>query len=670
MNGPDDYPRSCEGGNDGDGSPLVLGDDRVVGDLFCPSDALQIVDLDGDGQRELVCNVYAGDICSLRFIDTVSDGTPLVDRGLRWGEIARNNHRSENDRGLTGRVAVVADLDGDGTPELILAPRDYSQKPIAVIRPGRGTAPTRDGAPGLAIQGAEGPPTGWGRGKVTAVGWAGNGRADLVALGREFDGRYGIDPTTGVAAPDQRDRYRADGSWIGGFPMRPTLHLFRNTSTVNRYQFTSSGVIDVDLPAHGMHLSAVNPSDPGAGLLLLGYYGDLHHLRWSGQGDAPGWRDGAEIFTLHGEAFNEIACFEGGMTVSDVFEPGRYDLFAPDNAGHVCWCRSRGFDDNRRPVYDPPRRLKQRNPHVNGGFFSVPTVGDWRSTGTPDLLVGGLDGHINWYQTISTKPLRFAPPRRVRCGATPIRRLATPNPAAGRHWGSSQGPYDGDTGGYANPVLVDWNGNGLLDLIVSDMTSLYDWYPNRGSETRPELAPPRRLSLTDGQPLFGAWRTQPGVGDFTGNGLPDIVIQDVDLDLALHRRVGPDDPAALHPGEKLRYEDGDTIKTHGVYTHGGGDPRGRTKIHVIDWDGNGRLDLLIGVGPQHGSPWRGSYVLLARNVGTNAKPLFRRPDILLWNAAGEPLEFWRHGVHMAPVDWDADGRFELIAGADTGYIWY
>ena len=25
---------------------------------------------------------------------------------------------------------------------------------------------------------------------------------------------------------------------------------------------------------------------------------------------------------------------------------------------------------------------------------------------------------------------------------------------------------------------------------------------------------------------------------------------------------------------------------------------------------------------------------------------------------------------MAPVDWDGDGKYELIAGADTGYVWY
>ena len=138
----------------------------------------------------------------------------------------------------------------------------------------------------------------------------------------------------------------------------------------------------------------------------------------------------------------------------------------------------------------------------------------------------------------------------------------------------------------------------------------------------------------------------------------------------MFRRVGPDEPSLLRPGEKLRYEDGDTIKTHGVYTPGGGDGRGRTKINVVDWDGDGVLDLLLGVGPQHGSPYRGSYVLFAKNVGSNENPVFRRPEVVLWNEDGKPLEFWRHGVHPAPVDWDGDGKFELVAGADQGRVWY
>ena len=42
-----DFPRAIAGGNSGDGSPLVLGDDSVVGDLFTGASAAHVLDWDG-----------------------------------------------------------------------------------------------------------------------------------------------------------------------------------------------------------------------------------------------------------------------------------------------------------------------------------------------------------------------------------------------------------------------------------------------------------------------------------------------------------------------------------------------------------------------------------------------------------------------------------------------
>jgi hypothetical protein len=661
------FPRPIAGNNSGDGSPLVLGDESVIGDLFTGSGPVQVLDWDADGEREIVATGGNGDIYSYKIVGSIADGTPIVDRGLQWGRVSRALHRNERDEGLVGNVAVAADFDGDGQVEVILTPRGYSRKSTVVISVENGPPATRDEGKPVSIKGG---PEGldFGRGNVAVVDWNADGVLDLVVLETGGDEMW-AKAEDGTVPDDQRDRYAKDGRYFSKYGTTSLL-LYRNTSADGQIEFTYSGEIDTDVPRHSFHISEVNRTNPSAGVLLLNYYGQVHHIPIPDTGDTPKFGEAAEIVTLHGEPFNRICTLQGHIGVSDVLQEGRFDIFAPDNAGTVHWARYRGQDADDRPVYDTPRKIKQRNPHVNGGVFSVPTVGDWRGTGMPDLLVGSIEGYIFWYKTLSTDPLRFAPPERVRYGTTEIRRLATPYPAGGQYWGGSQSPYDGDTGGYSNPVLADWNGNGLLDLIVSDMVSLYEWYPNWGTATQPELGPPQRLHLTDGSPLIGPWRQQPGIGNLTGNGLPDIIIQDPDLDLAIYRRAGGDDLAELLPGEKLRYEDGSTIKTHGIYTPAGGDGRGRTKINVVDWDGDGVLDLLIGTGPQHGSPWRGSFVLFMKNVGTNQEPVFKHPEILLWDADGAPLEFFRHGVHMAPVDWDGDGKFELVAGADHGHIWY
>lgn len=664
------YPRPIEGANGGDGSSLVLGAEDAIGDLHAPCDpttTVHVLDWDGDGEKELVCS--GNDIFSYKFVDALPDGTPVVDRGLRWGLMSRSAQRDENDEGLTGVVLAAADFNGNGAVDVITGVRYYSRKPVVALSLAGGVTTEREAGMPVLVRGTDIGAESWSKGSVAAVDWNGDGRADLVVVSQGERGRYHLDPATGVSPEDQRDRYHRDGRWVGEIAL-PTLHLYENTGANGEIEFTYAGKASVELPRHTMWVSVVDPTNPSAGLLLLTYYGRVYHLPMAASARPPRWGTIAELFTMHNEPFNRMTNFDISIGVSDALEPGRFDLFPGDRSQTPSWSRFRGYDAEDRPVYDTPKKIKQHNPHVGNSFFSVPTVGDWRGTGTPDLVVGGVEGYVLWYKTLSTDPLRFALPERVRYGTTEIRRLAAPDPAGGHHWGGSQGPYDGDTGGYSNPVLVDWNGNGLLDLLVSDMIGLYDWYPNQGTKTEPELGPPQRLRTTDGEPLRGPWRQQPGVGDFSGSGLPDIVIQDADLDLAVFRRVGRDSPSFLYSGEKLRYEDGETIKTHGVYTSGGGDGRGRTKINVVDWDRDGVLDLLLGVGPQHGSPYRGSYVLFAKNVATNEFPVFKRPEVVLWNAAGRPLEFWRHGVHPAPVDWDGDGRYELVAGADQGRVWY
>ena len=46
------FPRPIEGGNTGDGSPLLAGGEGYIGDLYCYEGTINFVDWDGDGERE------------------------------------------------------------------------------------------------------------------------------------------------------------------------------------------------------------------------------------------------------------------------------------------------------------------------------------------------------------------------------------------------------------------------------------------------------------------------------------------------------------------------------------------------------------------------------------------------------------------------------------------
>lgn len=671
-----DFPHPIETGNFGDGSPLTLGDPEQLADLFVAGSGsscvlVNVIDFDGDGRIELVGS--SGSIFTFKMAGSLPDGTPIVDRGLRWGATTRAPHRDrapEDDLGLCGSVLTKGDFDGDGFVETIIGPQSIGTGPIMAVSPESGKPSHRTNGKPIAWKSVD--LAGMDR-HLAAVDWNGDGLPDLVALVIDPTGYEPIDSATNRVPANLRDRYTNDGQWKGTISGW-SLHLLRNTGKADQFEFTYAGPLKC-LEGPGPFkdaagsLCAVDPDDSSKGLLLVGYYGDLWYLDLLESGGSPKWGAPIELLSLHGTPFTRNTSFTS-IDTGDLCGVGRADLVASDNSSNIYWCRYRGDDKNGRPIYDDPRKIKQRDPHVNGGFVSVPTTGDWRGTGIDDLVVGGVEGYVLWYRTLSTDPLQFAPPERVRVGDEEIRRYGTPNPSGGHHWGSSQGPDDGFNGGYSNPLLVDWDGDGLLDLLIGDMIGLYDWYPNRGTTTRPKLDPPLRLHC-DSQTLLGPWRVRPGAADFSGDGLPDLVTMDADLDLSLFRRAGRDDLTALLPGVKLRYEDGDVIKTHGICFAGtSGDGRGRTKIEIVDWDHNGRWDLILGVGPQYFSAFRASYLLLSRNIGTNEEPLFKRPEILLFDDAGEPLEFWRHGVHPAVVDWDGDGNWEIVVGADKGMIWY
>jgi hypothetical protein len=70
--------------------------------------------------------------------------------------------------------------------------------------------------------------------------------------------------------------------------------------------------------------------------------------------------------------------------------------------------------------------------------------------------------------------------------------------------------------------------------------------------------------------------------------------------------------------------------------------------HAADWDGDGKLDLVLGA--RHGE------VLLARNEGSG----FAVPVLLVKAPAGDA------GPHAA--DWDGDGDLDLLVGDDRGRV--
>ena len=152
-----------------------------------------------------------------------------------------------------------------------------------------------------------------------------------------------------------------------------------------------------------------------------------------------------------------------------------------------------------------------------------------------------------------------------------------------------QGPGEARWG-YTCPTVVDWNGDGKLDILMSDSTARHTVFMNAGSNREPKLAPGRPLYY-EGLDMYGTWRVQPGIAKMNGR-MAYVALDDEDQ-FHLYWKV---DDYNVVDGGKLRLENGDAIGAN--FLQGGGS--GRLKIILFDWDQDGAMDLIVGT-PRHGS---------------------------------------------------------------------
>lgn len=347
-------------------------------------------------------------------------------------------------------------------------------------------------------------------------------------------------------------------------------------------------------------------------------------------------------------------------------DTGYSNLIVTDTGRAWFYRFSNAWTPDGAPIYRGPAPLTAEKVHLSLGPLCVISPGDMDRDGLVDLIAGNDSGHLLFLKNVGTPQaaafdLPVAPP----VGGRPL------DIKAG-YSGSVQGPQEA-MWGYTCPTVCDWNGDGLLDVILNSITADYMFLEQIPAAEGIAFAEPRLL-YCDGLQLQLAWRSQPGVTDWGLGGRLCLIALDEQNLLRMFWRI---DDENVERGTLLRLQDGSSI-TANVDEFAG--QTGRGDIVPYDWDGDGALDLMIGASrgmsmpaspttyyPSAFGPARAASLLYFRNAGTNRDPVFEYARLIEFE--GERISL---GIHLvSPVFLDVGrGVEDLLIGEELGAIMY
>lgn len=191
-------------------------------------------------------------------------------------------------------------------------------------------------------------------------------------------------------------------------------------------------------------------------------------------------------------------------------------------------------------------------------------------------------------------------------------------------------------------LVVDWNGDGLYDLILGDRDGFVTLYLNQGTNDSPRYGAGVKLKA-GGQEIKVRSPSAPCLVDWNEDGKKDLLVGNGGGYLHLFLNPGSGDP--------LNFAAGVMVQAAGKNL----DVGSRATPIVVDWNEDGKKDLVLGNGSGE--------IFLYLNEGTNDQPVFGKPNKL----NGGSLDV---GSNSSPdmVDWNGDGKKDLIVGNSNGEI--
>ncbi len=485
----------------------------------------------------------------------------------------------------------------------------------------------------------------------------------------DFDGDGKLDVVVG--ADDWTDygwdnAYTADGTWTNG-PLRGFVYLVRNTGSNEKPVYDQPvKVLAGDHPVETFGWPSPNFADfRGTGKLdlICGEFRDsFTYFENIGTRTAPKYAPGRQLKTPDGQPLTMDLEMITPVAL-DWNKDGHVDLICGDEDGRVAFIENTGkLAADGTPLFLSPRYFQQEADDVKCGALATPVGCDWDGDSAMDLISGNSAGYLMFFKNLSRagveKP-KWAAPQYLAADGKVIRFMAGPN-------GSIQGPAEAKWG-YTTLSVADWDGDGLPDLLVNSIWGQVVWFKNIGTRQAPKLAAAQPVEVEwegpqpalaygwlrpQGKELLTQWRTTPAAVDWNKDGLMDLVMLDQEGCLAFFERAKRDGKLVLLPPQRvLCDEKGAPLRLNA----GLAGKSGRRKICIVDWDGDGKLDILLNAA---------NAKFLRQEEAREGKWFFKDMGLLVeQNIEG-------HDVSPTVVDFNGDGIPDFLGGAEDGHFYY
>ncbi len=334
----------------------------------------------------------------------------------------------------------------------------------------------------------------------------------------DYDGDGNVDLS--VAVEDWSyygwdDAWNAEGKWMNG-PLHGWIYIVRNRGTTDKPDYEEPFFVEADghrLDVFGCPSPNFEDYDQDGDLdIICGEFLDkFTYFENVGTRKSPRYAAGQRLTDQNGQAI----AMELEMIVPIGFDwdrDGDIDLVVGDEDGRVALVENiglrNGLGERKMPCFAAPVYFQQEADTLKCGALATPVGFDWDGDGDFDIVSGNTAGYIEYFENMSGPGI-----------AAPQWNKAVRLEADGKIFrvmagpnGSIQGPAEAKWG-YTTLGIGDWDGDGLPDIVLNSILGKVVWLKNVGTRSRPKLAASAPIEVeweTDQPRLAWGWMRPQG----------------------------------------------------------------------------------------------------------------------------------------------------------------